>query len=74
MEICNVDQMGCEDPDLEIDTTAHALSSLEQELRLMVKSADQKPSCMQSHIHDIAICDQYIILQIMIIENNTVSV
>ncbi|XP_005720601.2 uncharacterized protein zbbx isoform X2 [Pundamilia nyererei] len=45
MEICNVDQMGCEDPDLEIDTTAHALSSLEQELRLMVKSADQKPSC-----------------------------
>ncbi|XP_025754293.1 uncharacterized protein zbbx isoform X1 [Oreochromis niloticus] len=71
MEICNVDQMGCEDPDLEIDTTARALSSLEQELRLMVKSTDQKLSCMQSHIHGIAICDQYIILQIMIIENNT---
>ncbi|XP_039478182.1 uncharacterized protein zbbx isoform X2 [Oreochromis aureus] len=45
MEICNVDQMGCEDPDLEIDTTARALSSLEQELRLMVKSTDQKLSC-----------------------------
>ncbi|XP_039478183.1 uncharacterized protein zbbx isoform X3 [Oreochromis aureus] len=44
MEICNVDQMGCEDPDLEIDTTARALSSLEQELRLMVKSTDQKLS------------------------------
>ncbi|XP_030600869.1 uncharacterized protein zbbx isoform X2 [Archocentrus centrarchus] len=37
MEICNVDQMGCEDPDLEIDTTAHALSSLDQELKLMAK-------------------------------------
>lgn len=49
-----MDQMGCEDPDLEIDTTAHALSSLEQELRLMVKSADQTPSCMKSHIHGIA--------------------
>ncbi|XP_030600874.1 uncharacterized protein zbbx isoform X5 [Archocentrus centrarchus] len=41
MEICNVDQMGCEDPDLEIDTTAHALSSLDQELKLMAKAGTQ---------------------------------
>ncbi|KAL7400444.1 hypothetical protein ABVT39_012366 [Epinephelus coioides] len=37
MEICSVDQTGCEDPDLDTDTTAHALHSLEQELRLMAK-------------------------------------
>ncbi|XP_037334101.2 uncharacterized protein zbbx isoform X2 [Pungitius pungitius] len=35
MEVCGVDPSGCEDPDLESDTTAHALRVLEQELRLM---------------------------------------
>ncbi|XP_030007103.1 zinc finger B-box domain-containing protein 1 [Sphaeramia orbicularis] len=37
MEICNVDQTGCEDPDLDADTSSHALSSLERELRLQAK-------------------------------------
>ncbi|XP_035536391.1 uncharacterized protein LOC118342067 isoform X2 [Morone saxatilis] len=40
MEICSVDQMGCEDPDLDTETTAHTLHKLEQELRLMAKDAD----------------------------------
>lgn len=40
MEICNVDHTGCEDPDLESDTAAHALHGLEQELRLMAKGTD----------------------------------
>ncbi|KAM8903830.1 uncharacterized protein zbbx isoform 2-T2 [Spinachia spinachia] len=35
MEVCGVDPSGCEDPDLEPDTTAHTLHALEQELRLM---------------------------------------
>uniref|UniRef100_A0A671Y7N2 B box-type domain-containing protein n=1 Tax=Sparus aurata TaxID=8175 RepID=A0A671Y7N2_SPAAU len=35
MEICSVDQTGCEDPDLEADTTAHTLYKLEEELRLL---------------------------------------
>ncbi|KAM7413362.1 hypothetical protein PAMA_020651 [Pampus argenteus] len=35
MEICSVDQAGCEDPDLDSETTAHTLQDLEQELRLM---------------------------------------
>ncbi|KAM4565775.1 uncharacterized protein PAE49_009663 [Odontesthes bonariensis] len=37
MEICKVDQTGCEDPDVDIDTTAHMLHGLEQELRVMAK-------------------------------------
>uniref|UniRef100_UPI0037E8D1FC uncharacterized protein zbbx n=1 Tax=Semicossyphus pulcher TaxID=241346 RepID=UPI0037E8D1FC len=37
LEICSVDQTGCEDPDLDSDTTAHTLSGLVQELRLMTK-------------------------------------
>ncbi|KAM7399514.1 hypothetical protein PAMP_018781 [Pampus punctatissimus] len=37
MEICSVDQAGCEDPDLDSETTAHTLKDLEQELRLMAK-------------------------------------
>lgn len=37
MEICDVDQAGCEDPDLDIETTAHTLHDLEQEFRLMAK-------------------------------------
>ncbi|XP_034404921.1 zinc finger B-box domain-containing protein 1 [Cyclopterus lumpus] len=32
MEICSVDHTACEDPDLESDTTTHALHILEQEL------------------------------------------
>ncbi|TNN82802.1 hypothetical protein EYF80_007043 [Liparis tanakae] len=32
MEICSVDHTGCEDPDLESDTTTHTLHILEQEL------------------------------------------
>ncbi|XP_010785613.1 uncharacterized protein [Notothenia coriiceps] len=38
MDICSVDQMGCEDPDLDADTTAHTLHDLEQELRLMANA------------------------------------
>ncbi|XP_029026322.1 uncharacterized protein zbbx isoform X2 [Betta splendens] len=40
MEICNVDQTGCEDPDLDTDTTAHTLQSLEQELRLLANVSE----------------------------------
>ncbi|KAG8002121.1 hypothetical protein GBF38_012482, partial [Nibea albiflora] len=40
MEICSVDQMGCEDPDLDIDATSRTLHELEQELRLMAKGTD----------------------------------
>ncbi|XP_034723397.1 uncharacterized protein zbbx isoform X2 [Etheostoma cragini] len=36
MEICSVDQTGCEDPDLDIDTTAHTLNSLEEELMVLM--------------------------------------
>ncbi|KAK1899483.1 Zinc finger B-box domain containing protein 1 [Dissostichus eleginoides] len=39
MDICSVDQMGCEDPDLDADTTAHTLHDLEQELRLMAHAS-----------------------------------
>ncbi|XP_068571655.1 uncharacterized protein zbbx [Cebidichthys violaceus] len=44
MEICNVDHTGCEDPDLESDTTAHALHGLEQELRVMAKETWKQAS------------------------------
>lgn len=40
MEVCGVDPSGCEDPDLESDTTAHALHVLEHERRLMAKGTD----------------------------------
>lgn len=40
MEICSVDQAGCEDPDLDTDTIAHTLHELGQELRLMTKGTD----------------------------------
>ncbi|KAA8593928.1 hypothetical protein FQN60_004762, partial [Etheostoma spectabile] len=40
MEICSVDQTGCEDPDLDTDTTAHTLNSLEEELRLMANGEE----------------------------------
>ncbi|XP_063764012.1 uncharacterized protein LOC134880841 [Eleginops maclovinus] len=42
MDICSVDQMGCEDPDLDTDTTAHTLRDLEQELKLMANGAEQQ--------------------------------
>uniref|UniRef100_A0A4W6E9B8 B box-type domain-containing protein n=1 Tax=Lates calcarifer TaxID=8187 RepID=A0A4W6E9B8_LATCA len=44
MEICSVDQTGCEDPDLDTDTTAHTLNSLEQELRLLAKETGMQAS------------------------------
>ncbi|KAF1393879.1 hypothetical protein PFLUV_G00020630 [Perca fluviatilis] len=44
MEICSVDQTGCEDPDLDTDTTAHALHGLEQELRLMANETGKQAS------------------------------
>ncbi|XP_060902240.1 uncharacterized protein LOC132980246 isoform X1 [Labrus mixtus] len=37
LEICCVDKAGCEDPDLDNDTTENTLHDLEQELRLMTK-------------------------------------
>ncbi|XP_036939857.1 uncharacterized protein zbbx isoform X2 [Acanthopagrus latus] len=42
MEICSVDQTGCEDPDLEMDTTAHTLYKLEEELRLISKETGRQ--------------------------------
>ncbi|XP_044059693.1 uncharacterized protein zbbx isoform X2 [Siniperca chuatsi] len=42
MEICSVDQKGCEDPDLDTDTTAHTLHGLEQELRLMANETGKQ--------------------------------
>ncbi|XP_062241274.1 mucin-2 [Platichthys flesus] len=33
MDICRLDQTGCEDPDLHTDTTAHTLHGLEQDLK-----------------------------------------
>ncbi|XP_032365349.1 mucin-12 isoform X2 [Etheostoma spectabile] len=44
MEICSVDQTGCEDPDLDTDTTAHTLNSLEEELRLMANETGKQAS------------------------------
>ncbi|KAG7226091.1 hypothetical protein INR49_018702 [Caranx melampygus] len=40
LEICSMDQSGCEDPDLDSDTVALALHSLNQELRLMAKGTE----------------------------------
>ncbi|KAM3616779.1 uncharacterized protein V6R79_023314 [Siganus canaliculatus] len=37
MEICSVDEVGCEDPDLDADTTANTLLELEEDLQLMAK-------------------------------------
>nr|XP_043887985.1 cell wall protein RBR3 isoform X2 [Solea senegalensis] len=44
MEICSVDQTGCEDPDLDSDTAAHHLHSLEQELKIMTKETGTQAS------------------------------
>lgn len=38
MEICSVDQTGCEDPDMDAETTKHMLHILEQELKLMANA------------------------------------
>lgn len=59
VEICSVDQTGCEDPDLDTDTTAHTVYELEQELKLMTKGTDTHmeyihKSCMQTHHHGMA--------------------
>ncbi len=47
LEICSVDQTGCEDPDLDNDTTAQTLHGLEQELRLMSKGTDTRTYNLQ---------------------------
>ncbi|XP_073351205.1 uncharacterized protein zbbx [Pagrus major] len=44
MEICSVDQTGCEDPDLDTDTTVHTLHELEEELRLISKETGMEAS------------------------------
>lgn len=44
MEICSVDEMGCEDPDLDSDATAHTLSELDEELRLMAEETGKQAS------------------------------
>ncbi|XP_071352770.1 zinc finger B-box domain-containing protein 1 isoform X2 [Trachinotus anak] len=44
MEICSVDQTGCEDPDLDTDTTAHTVHGLEQELRLIADETGMQAS------------------------------
>ncbi|XP_040044540.2 uncharacterized protein zbbx isoform X1 [Gasterosteus aculeatus] len=46
MEVCGVDPSGCEDPDLESDTTAHALHVLEHERRLMAKDTWKQASLL----------------------------
>ena len=46
MEICSVDQTGCEDPDLDTDTTANTLQGLEQELRLLAQGRLQTIDCI----------------------------
>ncbi|MEQ2220047.1 hypothetical protein ILYODFUR_001231 [Ilyodon furcidens] len=38
MEICSVDQTGCEDPDVDTDMTARMLHSMEQELGLVANT------------------------------------
>ncbi|XP_023206776.1 zinc finger B-box domain-containing protein 1 isoform X2 [Xiphophorus maculatus] len=38
MEICGVDQTGCEDPDLDTDMTARMLHIMEQELQLVANT------------------------------------
>lgn len=72
MEICSVDQTGCEDPDLDTDTTAHTLNSLEQELRLLAKGTDTHKqhihkSCIHTHHHGMATYDQHFTLLIILI-------
>ncbi|XP_061576254.1 PR domain zinc finger protein 2 [Cololabis saira] len=37
MDICNENQTGCEEPDVDTDTTAHILDSLEKERRVITK-------------------------------------
>lgn len=38
IEICGVDQTGCEDPDLDTDMTARMLHIMEQELQLVANT------------------------------------
>ncbi|XP_008423558.1 uncharacterized protein zbbx isoform X2 [Poecilia reticulata] len=38
MEICSVDQTGCEDPDMDTDMTARMLHIMEQELQLLANT------------------------------------
>ncbi|KAK7882860.1 hypothetical protein WMY93_029034 [Mugilogobius chulae] len=38
-EMSELDQTGCEDPDMEADTTEHTVSRLERELRMLVKES-----------------------------------
>ncbi len=58
MEISDVDQMGCEDPDLDADTTAHTLYELEHELRLLNRGTNKNTlyihkSYVQTHRYGI---------------------
>ncbi|XP_070827240.1 uncharacterized protein [Chaetodon trifascialis] len=48
VDICSVDQAGCEDPDLDTDTTAHTIYELEQELKLMTKETGQQASIFEA--------------------------
>lgn len=75
MEIRRVDLAGCEDPDLDTDTSAHTLHELQQELRLMTEGTDTHlqyihQSCMQTPCHCVANYDQHITLYIMFNNNN----
>lgn len=60
MDICAVDQVGCEDPDPDEDMAAHILHELEQEHRRMSSSQrtkeeprglDQNSSQFNPHRH-----------------------
>lgn len=57
MDICNVDQTGCEDPDLDTDATTHALHSLEKELRLLAKGTDMSTNHACRYTTMIKICN-----------------
>lgn len=65
-----MDKTGCEDPDLDTDTTTNTLHKLEQELRLLTNGTDTNTqciykSCMQTHQHGVASYEQHVILFLM---------
>lgn len=63
MEICRVDLAGCEDPDLDTDTSAHTLHELQQELRLMTEGADTHLQC----IHVLHTCINHVCKHLVIV-------
>ncbi|PWA20385.1 hypothetical protein CCH79_00003673 [Gambusia affinis] len=48
MEICSVDQTGCEDPDMDTDMTARMLHIMEQDLQLVANA-----QCISTHVFSL---------------------